>query len=143
MALIGYARVSSTGQELALQEDALTKAGAERIFSEKVTGTLRDRPQLAAALDYLRPGDTLVVYSLSRLGRSLSHLIDTVNGLEARGIGFKSVVETIDTSTPSGRFTFHLFASLSEFVREMIREGAAAGRAAAKARGQTGADPPL
>lgn len=138
---IGYARVSTTDQDSALQLDALTAAGCTRVFEEKLSGALRERPQLAAALDYLRPGDTLTVWKLDRLGRSLLHLIETVNDLAAKGIAFRSLNEQIDTSTATGKLVFHLFASLAEFERDMIRERAAAGRAAAKARGRTGGRP--
>src|SRR5690349_21439165 len=110
MALVGYARVSSVSQDLALQLDAFEALGADRVFTEKISGALRNRPELAAALDYIRPGDTLVVYSLSRLGRSLPHLIETVRSLEARGIAFHSISEKIDTTSAAGRLVFHLFA---------------------------------
>lgn len=139
--LIGYARVSSTDQNTDLQLDALKAAGCDRIFVEKISGALTDRPELAKTLDYLRPGDVLVVWKLDRLGRTMLHLVETVNGLGADGIGFKSLLEQIDTTTPTGRLIFHLFASLAEFERDMIRERAAAGRAAAKARGRTGGRP--
>lgn len=141
MATVGYARVSSSGQDLALQWDALTALGADRIFTEKASGVLRDRPELAAALDYLRQGDTLAVYSLSRLGRSIPHLIEVVESLDQRGIAFRCVVESFDTSTASGRLVFHLFAMLAQFERDLIRERAAAGRQAAKDRGRTGGRP--
>jgi DNA invertase Pin-like site-specific DNA recombinase len=138
---IGYARVSSTDQNPELQHDALTAAGCKRIFTDKASGALREREALTAALDYLRPDDVLVVWKLDRLGRSLLHLVETVNALAERGIGFRSLKESIDTTTPTGRLVFHIFASLAEFEREMIRERAAAGRDAAKARGRTGGRP--
>jgi DNA invertase Pin-like site-specific DNA recombinase len=138
---IGYARVSAADQNPALQLDALAAAGCHRVFVEKASGALRERPQLAAALEYIRPGDVLVVWKLDRLGRSLRHLLDTVAALEERGVGFRSLKESIDTTTATGRLIFHIFAALAEFEREMIRERAAAGRAAARARGETGGRP--
>lgn len=141
MADVGYVRVSSADQNPALQLDALTAAGCVRVFTDSASGALRDRPQLAACLDYLRPGDTLVVWRLDRLGRSLPHLIDTVGGLAERGIGFRSLTEAIDTTTATGRLIFHVFGALAEFERDLTRERAAAGRAAARARGKTGGRP--
>jgi DNA invertase Pin-like site-specific DNA recombinase len=141
MAKIGYARVSSTDQNLDLQLDALRAAGCERIFTEKVSGALTDRPELDAALGYLRPGDTLVVWKLDRLGRTLLHLVNTVEGLQKADIGFQSLGEQIDTTTAVGKLIFHIFAALAEFERSMTRERAAAGRAAAKSRGKTGGRP--
>jgi DNA invertase Pin-like site-specific DNA recombinase len=138
---IGYARVSAADQNPQMQIDALEAINCDRIFVEKLSGALRDRPQLAAALEYIRSGDVLVVYKLDRLGRSLMHLVETVNGLAARGIGFRSLRDPIDTTTPSGKLAFHFFAAIAEFERDMIRERAAAGRAAAKARGETGGRP--
>src|SRR3954447_24757731 len=139
---VGYGRVSSSGQNLDLQRDALTKAGCERIFEEHASGAQRERPQLAAALSYMRPGDTLVVWRLDRLARSLRRLIETVEDLERRGIGFVSITEAIDTSTPGGRLTFHVFAALAEFERTLIRERTIAGLEAARARGRRGGRPP-
>ena len=141
MTIVGYARVSSTGQNLDRQTDALTAAGATRVFMEKMTGTRRDRPALAAALDYIRPGDVLVVTELSRLGRTLLDLIGIVNGLGERGVEFRSLKEAIDTTTAAGRLVFNIMASLAEFERAIINERAAEGRAAAKARGRTGGRP--
>lgn len=136
--LIGYARVSTVDQNLALQTDALTSAGCERIYSDKVTGRATDRPGLAEAISHLRKGDTFVVWKLDRLGRSVKHLIDLVARLEANGIGFKSITDGIDTSTPSGRFFFHVMASLSQMERELIVERTQAGLQASRARGIVG-----
>jgi DNA invertase Pin-like site-specific DNA recombinase len=139
--LLGYARVSTTEQKAHLQTDALKKAGCIRVWTDKASGSLDHRPKLEAVLDHLRPGDTLVVWRLDRLGRNLRHLIATVNDLAAAGIGFKSLTEGIDTTTPAGRLTFHLFGALAEFERELIRERTAAGLAAARARGRSGGRP--
>ena len=139
--LLGYARVSTTEQKAHLQTDALKKAGCIRVWTDKASGSLDHRPKLEAVLDHLRPGDTLVVWRLDRLGRNLRHLIATVNDLAAAGVGFKSLTEGIDTTTPAGRLTFHLFGALAEFERELIRERTAAGLAAARARGRSGGRP--
>lgn len=139
--LLGYARVSTGEQDAALQRDALTAAGCSRIFSDTASGALDDRPELARVLDHLRAGDTLVVWRLDRLGRSLRHLIDTVAEIEARGVGFRSLQESIDTTTPGGRLIFHVFAALAEFERDLIRERTYAGLAAARARGRRGGRP--
>ena len=120
--LLGYARVSTTDQQPALQVDALQAAGCYRVFTETASGARADRPVLAQVLDQLRPGDTLVLWKLDRLGRSLRHLVDTVTGLADRGVGFRSLQEAIDTTTPGGRLVFHVFASLAEFKRDLIRE---------------------
>jgi DNA invertase Pin-like site-specific DNA recombinase len=141
MALIGYARVSTTEQTTDPQTDALTAAGCDRIFVETASGALRDREQLALALDYLRPGDVLVVVKLDRLGRSLGHLIDTVTGLDARGVGLRSLGEGIDTTTAAGRLLLHVLGAIAEFERALIVERTRAGLAAAKARGRTGGRP--
>lgn len=141
MGKIGYARVSTTDQELGLQLDALKTAGCDRVFEEKASGAKTDRPVLAEVLTYLRPGDVLVVWRLDRLGRSLAHLIETVTGLDERGVAFASVTEGIDTSTPGGRLVFHIFGALAQFERELIRERTIAGLNAAKARGRVGGRP--
>jgi len=139
--LIGYARVSTTDQHLALQTDALQAAGCERLFRDTVSGAKTERPGLTAALGECRPGDTLVVWKLDRLGRSLPHLVETVRELVARGVGFQSVQEQIDTTTSGGKLIFHLFASLAEFERDLIRERTNAGLSAARARGRKGGRP--
>jgi DNA invertase Pin-like site-specific DNA recombinase len=139
--LLGYARVSTGEQELGLQHDALTAAGCARIFSDTASGALDERPELARLLDHLREGDTLIVWRLDRLGRSLRHLIDTVSKLAEHGVGFRSLHESIDTTTPGGRLVFHVFAALAEFERELIRERTNAGLAAARARGRKGGRP--
>lgn len=139
--LIGYARVSTQDQTPALQLDALQAAGCERVFEEKASGAQRDRPELKAAIDYARPGDTLVVWKLDRLARSIKQLIETVEGLEAQNIGFRSLTETIDTTTAGGRLVFHIFAGLAEFERSIIRERTMAGLASARARGRLGGRP--
>lgn len=138
MASIGYARVSTLDQSPALQHDALTAAGCGRIFTDHVSGAQTSRPGLQEALAYLRAGDVLVVWKLDRLGRSLAHLIETVAGLDARGVGFRSLTEAIDTTTPGGRLVFHLFGALGQFERDLIRERTKAGLAAAAARGRKG-----
>ncbi|MDP9363611.1 MAG: recombinase family protein [Chloroflexota bacterium] len=138
---IGYARVSTGEQTLDLQRDALAQAGCGRVFAETASGAKADRPVLAEALSYFREGDTLVVWRLDRLGRSLPHLIATVAELAARGIGFKSLTEQIDTTTPGGKLVFHVFGALAEFERDLIRERTNAGLAAARARGRTGGRP--
>ena len=139
--LIGYARVSTDDQTLDLQRDALGTAGCAKVFEETASGAKADRPVLAEALAYARPGDTLVVWRLDRLGRSLGHLIEVVGELHSRGIGFKSVTEQIDTTTPGGKLVFHVFGALAEFERDLVRERTRAGLAAARARGRTGGRP--
>jgi DNA invertase Pin-like site-specific DNA recombinase len=134
-ALIGYARVSTKGQNLDIQIRALTAAGCLRVFADKLSGKNAARPELEACLDYLRPGDTLVVTRLDRLSRSLQDLITTVADLRRRGAGFRSLHEALDTTTPGGRLVFHVFAALAEFIRELIVEGTHEGLAAARARG--------
>ena len=138
---IGYARVSTLQQDEALQRDALHAAGVDRIFVDKVSGKLESRPALDDLLEQARPGDTVVVWRLDRLGRSLKHLIETVGALEARGVAFVSLTEAIDTSTPGGRLIFHVFGALAEFERDLIRERTLAGLAAARARGRVGGRP--
>jgi DNA invertase Pin-like site-specific DNA recombinase len=143
MALIGYARVSTAEQDTALQTDALRKAGCDKIFEDTVSGAKADRPGLAAALAYVREGDALVVWRLDRLGRSLPHLIETIGALEARGVGFRSLTEAIDTTTSGGRLIFHVFGALGQFERDLIRERTKAGLTAAAARGRKGGRKPV
>jgi len=139
--LLGYARVSTTDQQPHLQVDALTAAGCYRVSTETASGARTDRPTLEQLLDQLRPGDTLVVWKLDRLGRSLRHLVDTVTALADRGIGFRSLQEAIDTTTRGGKLVFHVFAALAEFERDLVRERTNAGLAAARARGRQGGRP--
>ena len=139
--LLGYARVSTTDQQPQLQVDALEAAGCYRVFVETASGARSDRRVLEQVLDQLRPGDTLVVWKLDRLGRSLRHLVDTVAGLAERGVGFRSLQEVIDTTTPGGKLVFHVFAALAEFERDLIRERTTAGLAAARSRGRRGGRP--
>ena len=139
--LIGYARVSTIEQNVTLQIDELKKAGCEKIFRDKVSGAKTERPGLQEALDFLREGDSLVVWRLDRLGRSLKHLLETVSMLEERGIGFRSLQESIDTTTSGGRLIFHIFGALAEFERNLIRERTMAGLRAARARGRVGGRP--
>ena len=138
---IGYARVSTGEQTLDLQRDALAQAGCGKIYQETASGAKADRPVLEEVLSYLRKGDTLVVWRLDRLGRSLEHLIDVVAGLAEQGIGFRSITEQIDTTTPGGKLIFHVFGALAEFERDLIRERTQAGLAAARARGRVGGRP--
>jgi DNA invertase Pin-like site-specific DNA recombinase len=140
--LLGYARVSTTDQDAALQLDALAAAGCYRVFTDTMSGSLERRPELDKLLDQLRPGDTFVVWRLDRLGRSIRHLIDQLQVLADRGIGFRSLQETIDTTSPGGRLVFHVFAALAEFERDLIRERTNAGLQAARARGRHGGRPP-
>lgn len=135
---IGYARVSTEDQHLSLQVDALQQCGCERLFTETMSGTRADRPGLQAALSHLRPGDTLVVWKLDRLGRSLKGLVDLVGDLEQRGVHFKSLTDSIDTATPAGRFFFHIMASLAQMERELMVERTRAGLAAARRQGRVG-----
>ena len=136
--LIGYARVSTQEQNLELQINALQEAGCKKIFMEKASGAQRDRPELKAALEYMRANedDTLVVWKLDRLARSLRQLIDTVEELEKQGIGFKSLTESIDTTNSGGRLVFHIFGALAEFERGVIKERTMAGLKAAKDMGK-------
>jgi DNA invertase Pin-like site-specific DNA recombinase len=138
---VGYARVSTRDQDLELQRAALKEAGCEKIFEEKGSGGDAGRPELARALEWCREGDVLVVWKLDRLGRSLKDLIDRVGELEERGIGFKSITESLDTTTPGGRLVFHVFGALAQFERELIRERTMAGLKAARARGRKGGRP--
>lgn len=140
---LGYARVSTGEQDASLQHDALTAAGCYRVFTDTASGSLESRPELNKVLDQLRPGDTLVVWRLDRLGRSIRHLIDQLAALQEQGVEFRSLQENIDTSSSGGRLVFHLFASLAEFERDLIRERTNAGLKAARARGRTGGRPPL
>lgn len=140
-ARIGYARVSTADQTTDPQTDRLAAAGCERIFVETASGALRDRPQLRACLDYLRPGDVLVVAKLDRLGRSLAHLIETVTTLDSRGIGLVSLSESIDTTTAAGRLLLHVLGAVGQFERDLIVERTQAGLAAARARGRKGGRP--
>ena len=139
--LIGYARVSTHDQTLTLQQDALEKAGCTKIFTDTASGAKTERKGLDDALTYVRKGDTLVVWRLDRLGRSLPHLIATMTALEDRGIGFKSLTENIDTTTSGGKLIFHIFGALAEFERNLIRERTQAGLVAARARGKKGGRP--
>jgi DNA invertase Pin-like site-specific DNA recombinase len=141
--LIGYARISTLDQNLELQRDALSTSGCKKIFTDVASGGSADRAGLLDALAHLRTDDTLVVWRLDRLGRSLKHLIETVTSLHGRGIGFRSLTEGIETETSGGRLVFHLFACLAEFEREVIRERTQAGLAAARSRGRRGGRPAL
>ena len=133
--LIGYARVSTFDQNVDLQEDALKRAGCEKIFSDKVSGAKKERPGMNEAISHLRAGDTLVIWKLDRLGRSISHLIDIISRLDAMGVHFQSITDGIDTQTPAGRFFFHVMAALSQMERELIIERTKAGLKAAQERG--------
>lgn len=139
----GYARVSTGDQDSRLQHDALEAAGCYKVFTDTASGALASRPELGKLLDQLRPGDTLVVWRLDRLGRSIRHLIDQLTELQERGIEFRSLQENIDTGSSGGRLVFHIFASLAEFERDLISERTHAGLEAARARGRRGGRPPL
>ena len=141
--LVGYARVSTQDQDLSLQLDALQAAGCDKVYTEKASGAQRNRPQLQAALDYMRGKDTLVVWKLDRLARSLKQLIETVEELGERGIGLRSLTEALDTTTSGGKLVFHLFAALAEFERSIIRERTRSGLQAARRRGRLGGRPPI
>lgn len=138
---IGYARVSTSDQDTTLQRVALDRAGCVRVFHETASGGQRDRPELAAALDYVRAGDALVVWKLDRLARSLKQLIETVEDLERRDISFVSLTENINTTSPGGKLIFHIFAALAEFERGLIRERTTAGLASAREAGRVGGRP--
>jgi DNA invertase Pin-like site-specific DNA recombinase len=135
---LGYQRTSTHEQNLDLQTDALNKLGCDKIFSDQISGSVVDRPGLNELLEFARDGDTIVVWRLDRLGRSIKHLVDLVEQLRERGVGFRSVTEGIDTTNPSGRLFFNIVASLAEFERDLVRERTLAGLAAARARGRTG-----
>lgn len=139
--LIGYARVSTMDQNPNLQIDALKAAGCERIFTEKASGSHKDRPELKAALDYLREGDTLVVWKLSRLARSMTQILKTAGEMSERGIALKVLTQNINTTTPEGRLFFHMTAAFDEFQRELIIENTKAGLTAARKRGRRGGRP--
>lgn len=139
--LIGYARVSMPDQHLDMQRDALKKAGCKKVFTDVASGSKSERLGLAKAVEFAREGDTLVVYKLDRFGRSLAHLIEGVRQLQARGIGFRSLNENIDTTTSTGKLIFHVFGALAEFERDIIRERTKAGLASARARGRKGGRP--
>ncbi len=139
--LIGYARVSTLDQNLALQRDALTEATCTKLFVEQASGAVTDRPALRDALEFARAGDTIVVWKLDRLARSMKQLIETLETLRLRNIGFRSLTEALDTTTPQGRLVFHMFGALAEFERSLIRERTQAGLAAARRAGRTGGRP--
>jgi DNA invertase Pin-like site-specific DNA recombinase len=139
--LIGYARISTFDQNSDLQKDALEKAGCEKIFTDTISGTVSQRPGLAKIKEILRKGDTLVVWRLDRLGRSLKDLIDWINYLDTEGVALKSIQESIDTTTATGILVFHVFGALAEFERNLILERTQAGLSAARARGRLGGRP--
>ena len=141
MSVVGYARVSTIEQNPTLQIDALTAAGAVRIFTDHASGASTARPALSAALDFLRNGDVLTVWRIDRLGRSVADMVSLVGDLEARGVQFRSLTEAIDTTTPGGELVFHLFAALAQMERRLISERTRAGLAAARARGRHGGRP--
>lgn len=136
--IIGYARVSTQDQNPQLQLDALASAGCEQVFNETATGTFRERPELGACLRTLRNGDAMVVWKLDRLARSLKDLVEIIHDLNHRGVGFRSLTESIDTTSSGGRLVFHIFGALAEFEHSLIRERTIAGLAAARARGRKG-----
>jgi DNA invertase Pin-like site-specific DNA recombinase len=138
---IGYARVSTQEQDLTLQLDALDDAGCSEIYQEKITGAKRERPELQKMIEHLREGDVIVIWKLDRLARSLKDLVELVNKIQERGAALLSLNDQIDTTTPHGKFTFHVFAALAEFERDIIRERTKAGLAAARARGRVGGRP--
>ena len=141
--IIGYARVSTQDQSPALQTDALVAAGCEQVFHEKATGATRERPELVACLRTMRKGDTLVVWKLDRLARSLKDLVEIIDDLQKRGVGFRSLTEAIDTTSTGGRLVFHIFGALAEFEHSLIRERTIAGLVAARARGRKGGRKPV
>lgn len=140
--IFGYARVSTDDQVLDAQVDALSAAGAERIFMDKISGARRQRPELDRMVDQLRPGDVVVVTKYDRLSRSLQDLLAIVDAIQGKGAGFRSLAEDIDTTTPAGRLVFHVFASIAQFERERISERTREGLAAARKRGRVGGRPP-
>lgn len=139
--LIGYARVSTRDQNLDLQLDKLREVGCEKIFSDKASGVREDRPGLAEAIAYARSGDTLTVWKLDRLGRTMKSLIRFVDDLRESGVEFKSINEGLDTSTPMGRFTFHILGALAQMEAELVKERTMAGLQASRARGKLGGRP--
>lgn len=141
MATLGYARVSTADQSPALQLDALAAAGAEKVWTDVASGRRAARPELAAVLDYARAGDTLTVWRLDRLGRSVPHLVETMTQLDARGVEFRSLSEQIDTATPHGRLFFHMAAAFAQFEADLIKERTEAGLTAARTRGRRGGRP--
>jgi DNA invertase Pin-like site-specific DNA recombinase len=141
--LLGYARVSTTEQDASLQLDALRAAGCLKVFTDKASGSLDRRPQLDRLLDQLRPGDTIVVWRLDRLGRSLKHLIQLIEDLAEKEVGFRSLTEGMDTTTSGGKLVFSIFGALAEFERSLIRERTMAGLASARSRGRVGGRPPV
>ena len=143
MGLIGYARVSTADQTLDPQKDALVQAGCPIVYDDVVSGAKNERPGLSEAIGYARDGDTLVVWKLDRLGRSMQHLIETVMDLKAKGVGFRSITEGVDTTTSGGTLVFHLFGALAQFERDLIRERTQAGLKAAAARGRKGGRKPV
>lgn len=138
---IGYARISTIEQNMNLQTDALERAGCDKIFTDTASGSINSRKGLIDAVEFCRSGDALVVWKLDRLGRSLKHLIDTVNFLQAKGVEFVSLQESVDTSTSGGKLVFHVFGALAEFERELIRERTIAGLKAARDRGSQNGRP--
>ena len=138
---LGYARVSTKDQNFELQEDALLKSGCEKIYKEVVSGAKQDRPTLTSLIDNCREGDTIIIWKLDRLGRSLKHLVELVNILIKKKVGLISLNDPIDTTTPQGRLVFNMFSSLAEFERELIRERTQAGLSSARARGRVGGRP--
>ena len=140
--IIGYARVSTDDQSLDSQTDALAAAGAEKVFADKISGSRRARPELDRMLEQLRDGDVVTVTKYDRLARSLKDLLEIVEAIRARGAGFRSLAEDIDTTTPAGRLVFHVFASIAQFERERISERTREGLASARKRGRIGGRPP-
>jgi DNA invertase Pin-like site-specific DNA recombinase len=140
--IIGYARISTDDQNLDSQTDALSAAGAEKVFADKISGSRRARPELDRMLEHLRDGDVVTVTKYDRLARSLKDLLEIVEAIRERGAGFRSLAEDIDTTTPAGRLVFHVFASIAQFERERISERTREGLASARKRGRIGGRPP-